>query len=454
MRHMAKLFFRYPPRNPSRGPLLDKKNPTHNNFSATSLLQGMKTSKKLIISLAIVCSIGLQAAVAQDIKFSKWFTGGTLRIDCERVGNAYSDELSLKRKLDRYADWHGSRTQLIDPLDNGDYRVELRDAKSGRVIYSRGFSNLFREYKDTPEGRTTVRSFEETFLLPMPKKAVNVVFQRRDAKMNLVDQASFPFDPKSEELGYNYRFGDRTDLEIHGDPAEKVDVVIVAQGYNGAADPQLRVDFYRMKEILFGREPFASHRDDFNVYGVVADVGAEYNTFGIDRYLMTFNLWRLHDMLGTTPCDHIVIMVNNEKYGGGAIYNFYAVSSLHRMAESVLPHEFGHSFGGLADEYVDEDLSYGSLHRTDYEPLEPNITNRVDFSRKWASMLPQGTAIPTPPDASVPRDQCGPLGLYEGAGYASHGVYRPTMNCMMRNYAPFCPVCTKRLEEVFGLYTK
>ena len=406
--------------------------------------------------LALVAAWVLVQGVAgaQNVKFTKYFTGGTLRLDCSREGNAEGDTVWVSRWLDRSADWHGSRTVLIDPFDNGDYRVEMRDAKSGKVLYSKGYSNLFREYKGTAKGKKVKARFEETLLLPMPKRKVNIALQRRDENMKLVDQTVVLFDPDERELDFNYHIGQRTDLELHGDPQEKVDVVIVAQGYDGVDDPQLRVDYYRMKEILFGQKPFKNHRRDFNVYGVKADVDAEFGTFGIDRYLMTFSLWKLHDALGTTPCDYIIIMVNDERYGGGAIYNFYAVTSMHRLAEYVLPHEFGHSFGGLADEYVDEDLAYGNLHINDYEPLEPNITNLKDFDRKWKSMLPADTKIPTPANQDVPRNECGPLGVYEGAGYANEGVYRPAMRCMMRDYAPFCPVCTKRLEEVFSLYAK
>ena len=412
-------------------------------------------------------------AEAQTEKFDKYFTGRTLRIDCIREGDALSDSVWVERWIDRCSDWHGSRTQLIDPFDNGDYRVEMRNAKSGEILYSRGFSNLYREYKDTPEARTQRKRFEETLLLPMPKKKVHIALMKRNEAMQMVDQTVILFNPKKQELEYNYRLGERIALELHGPAEKKVDVVIVAQGYADPDDVKLSIDFYRMKEILFGKEPFASHREDFNVYGVYGDVDAQFNTFGIDRYLMTQSLHKLHDKIGTTPCDHIIIMVNSEKYGGGAIYNFYAVSSMHPMASNVLPHEFGHSFGGLADEYVDEDLSYNQLHKHDYEPLEPNITNLKDFDRKWKDMLPDGTVVPTPSltptpgsepysDAtgilSSPRGEgsreCGPLGVYEGAGYSAKGVYRPAMHCMMRDYAPFCPVCSKRIEEIFGLYTK
>ena len=225
----------------------------------------------------------------------------------------------------------------------------------------------------------------------------------------------------------------------------------MAQGYGSADAAKMDVDLFRVREILFGKEPFKSHRNDFNVYGVCGDAGAQYGTFGSDRYLMTFSLFRLHTLLSATPADYIIIMVNDTTYGGGAIYNFYSVTSLHPMAEWVLPHELGHGFGGLADEYVDEELSYADLHRTAHEPLEPNITNLTDFGSKWQSMVAPGISVPTPP-RPVPRTECGPVGAYEGAGYSATGVYRPTMNCMMRNYGPFCPVCMKRLEEVFAIY--
>ena len=409
--------------------------------------------KTRILALMMVVLLAPNA-VAQHVKFNKYFTGGTLRIDCTREGSAEGDTVWVSRWLDRSAYWHGSRTQTLDPFDNGDYRVVMRDAKSGKEIYSRCYSNLFREYKDTERGHKEKERFEETLLLPMPRGAVKIALQKRDSDLRFVDQTVVSFDPAQQELGFNIRIGETRDLEIHGETSKKIDVAIVAQGYENESPQKLNIDFYRMKEVLFAKEPFKSHREDFNVYGVKADVGAAHNTFGIDRYMMTFNVWRLHDMLGTTPCDYIIIMVNDDTYGGGAIYNFYAVTSMHRMAEYVLPHEFGHSFAGLADEYVDEDLSYADLHRTEYEPLEPNITNLVDFGRKWKSMLPAGTKVPTPENPDVPKAECGPIGVYEGAGYVAKGVYRPTMHCMMRDYAPFCPVCTKHIEEIFGLYTK
>ena len=404
---------------------------------------GMKITVFKMMAFVALVILGVAEAGAQNVRFEEWFTGGTLRIDCMREGSARGDTVWVEHWVDRQTPWHGSRTQLIDPFDNGDYRVVMRDAETGRELYSRGYSNLFREYKDTPEGKNTAKRFEETLLVPMPKGKVMIAFQKRDKDMKLYDQTVVVYE--GVESG-------KWKVES-GELATKFDVAFVMQGFDGVGEEEYQKVCERMRGVLFGKEPFKSHREDFNLYFVKGDAGVEYNTFGADRYAMTFKVWQLHDVLGTTPCDHIIIVLNNEKYGGGAIYNFYSVTSLHKMAENVLPHELGHGIGGLADEYVDEDLSYADLHRTQYEPLEPNITNLVDFPSKWQSMLPAGTLVPTP-DAEVPRTENGPLGAYEGAGYSSKGVYRPAMHCMMRDYAPFCPVCRQRLEEVIKMYTR
>ena len=406
--------------------------------------------KRTILPL-MICLLVSMGAAAQDLSFDRWFSGETLRLDCIREGSAQGDTVWVEHFIDRQTKWYGSRTQLIDPFNNGDYRVVIRDMKSGRELYTRGYSNLFREYKDTPEGKTTKARYEETLLVPMPRFAVQIVLQKRDAEMKLYDATVYNFNPRNE-LEKHENTSNGVPFLINGDPSTKLDVAFVMQGFDDDTAYYNSV-CRRMVNVLLGHDPFKKHRSDFNLYFVRGDAGVEYNTLGSDRYAMTTHVWQLHDVLGTTPCDHIVIVINNKTYGGGAIYNFYSVSSLHSMAEFVLTHELGHGIGGLADEYVDEDLSYADLHRTSYEPLEPNITNLVDFDSKWRKLVPKKTPVPTP-DVDVPGNENGPVGAYEGAGYSAKGVYRPVMHCMMRDYAPFCPVCSQRLEDIFGLYTK
>lgn len=433
--------------------------------------------KKIIASLLLLFALAATSAVgAQNVKFKNYFTDATLRIDYLRVGNRQHDTIRL-RSVEQIPTWAGSLTQLLDPFDNGNYRIVVLDPATGRELYSRGYNTLFQEYRDTPQGADSIASFQEVVRLPWPKKPVDICFQQRGADQHMYTQLRYRFDPDSAWVQLRRQSKARVEvspikLQYKGNPHKKIDVVIVPEGYGPADSLQMVLDLHSFCNFLLGQEPFRSRAADFNVWGVprmgeatgITDpgkgisvnslVGSSYNTFGADRYLMTMQLFRLHDAIGSIPFDHIIIMANSTTYGGGAIYNFYAMSSLNGMAYMVLPHELGHSIGGLADEYVDEDLSYGDMHTLAQEPVEPNITTLVDFSAKWQSMLPAGTPVPTPADDSVPRTANGSLGVYEGAGYHAHGIYRPAMRCMMRDYAPFCPVCSRRLNAVFDLYTR
>lgn len=413
---------------------------------------------------------------AQNVRFSKWFTDATLRLDYLRIGTRAADTI-YERGFDFIPTWSGSLTQLIDPFDNGAYRVSLRDSATGTLLYSRCYNSLFHEYRDTPQGDSVSATFEEVVRLPWPQKTAYILFERRGDDNRFHLQDSSLFNPRKALEVYHLRSTRLSGpkplkLLYNGDVHKKIDIVIVPEGYGPADTLKMRRDLNTYCDYLLAQEPFRTRRKDFNVWGIpltgqasgITDpnkglfveslVGASFNTFGSDRYLMTEKLFQLHNAIGWVPCDHIIIMANTNKYGGGGIYNFYAMSSLHPMAPMVLPHELGHSIGGLADEYVDEDLSYGDCHPLEHEPPEPNITSLVDFGSKWADMLPKGIPVPTPADASVPRGECGPLGVYEGAGYRPKGLYRPTMRCMMRDFAPFCPVCLKRMNEIFDLYTK
>ena len=432
--------------------------------------------KKAIVILLFCGLLAAGSAQAQKIKFDRYFEDAPLRLKYQRVGSQKGDTIRVVQQ-DRIGQWSGSLTQLLDPFNNGFFRIVVLDAQTGRRLYSRGYNSLFAEYRDTPTGADSVAAFEEVVRVPWPKVPVNICWEELGPDHRYHTQHTLYCDPvqlmdqllKRSDISVSM---EPVRLQYKGNVHKKIDVVIVPEGYGPADTAKMQKDMRSFCTFLLGQEPFASRRNDFNVWGIPLTgqetgithpgkglyvkslVGASYNTFGADRYLMTMRLFQLHDAIGSTPCDHIIIMANSDTYGGGGIYNFYAMSSLNEMAYMVLPHELGHSIGGLADEYVDEDLSYGDTHSKTFEPMEPNITSLVDFGHKWQSMLPAGTPIPTPADASVPRTENGPLGVYEGAGYQSKGLYRPTPHCMMRDYGPFCPVCAKRLNEVFDLYTQ
>lgn len=96
---------------------------------------------------------------------------------------------------------------------------------------------------------------------------------------------------------------------------------------------------------------------------------------------MTLSHHKVRDFAANAPYDQIYILVNTDKYGGGAIYNFYSVSvSGNLSSPKVFIHEFGHAFAGLADEYAYED-SFENMYEKGVEPWEPNITTMVNFDK-------------------------------------------------------------------------
>ena len=167
-------------------------------------------------------------------------------------------------------------------------------------------------------------------------------------------------------------------------------------------------------------------------------LGSHFDTFYSDRYLTTLHLKQMHDLLAGLPYEHIIILANTDTYGGGGIFNSYTLTTAHHAQfRPVVVHEFGHSFVGLADEYFYDD-QFVEYYYPDVEPWEPNITTQADFSRKWEAKLGQPG-----------------VGLLEGGGYQSKGVWRASEDCRMRTNGAedFCPVCADAVRAMVRFYT-
>ena len=181
---------------------------------------------------------------------------------------------------------------------------------------------------------------------------------------------------------------------------------------------------------------------------------SHYDTFYSKRYLTTTSTSLIHDVLIGIPYEHIIILANTDQYGGGGIYNSYTLTTAKNPNFwPVVTHEFGHSFGGLADEYfyVHQDVMQDT-YPLDIEPWEQNVTTLVDFKSKWADMIDKDTPIPTP----VTEENTYKVGVYEGAAYATKGVYRPLDRCRMRDNKVdyFCPVCQRAISRIIKFYTE
>ncbi len=175
--------------------------------------------------------------------------------------------------------------------------------------------------------------------------------------------------------------------------------------------------------------------------------------FDLDRYLMTSDNKTLRHVASNAPYDQIFILVNTNKYGGGAIYNHYSVCvSDNPYSEYIFTHEFGHGFAGLGDEYYTSEVAYNEFYPLDVEPLDPNLTTLIDFNSKWKEMLDKETPVPTPETKEFRES----LGVFEGGGYVAKGVYRPKQDCSMKSISVdnFCPVCESAIKQMIDFYSE
>lgn len=160
-------------------------------------------------------------------------------------------------------------------------------------------------------------------------------------------------------------------------------------------------------------------------------VDTTFDTFFSPRYLTTANQKKLREVAALASYDTIIVMVNTNRYGGGGIFGAYSIfPSDNEYDEYVLLHEFGHGFGGLGDEYYTSSTGYDedAFYAKGLEPWEPNITAEVDAKNlKWNHLLTPNVPIPTP-DTDL-YDSA--VGLFEGAGYKTKGLYRATRNSKM-----------------------
>jgi hypothetical protein len=445
-------------------------------------------------------------------------TTRTLRLDFYHTGTATTEVFSVDRLVIEPTTWPGNPQRPLDETNFGKYLFEVIDRASNRVLYSRGFASIFGEWETTGEAKEQSRTFQESLRFPMPAAPVQVVVKKRDAAnafaevwstlVDPVDQTIDPVAPSSP--------GPLIELMKNGDPATKVDLLILGDGYIEGERPKFEKDARRMVDLLFATSPFKERQQDFNVWGLCppaaesgvsrpstgrhrrSPVGTTYDAFGSERYVLTFENRAFRDLASFAPYDVVEIIVNDRTYGGGGIFNLYATVAVdNQWAPYVFVHEFGHHFAGLADEYYTSDVAYLPSEQR-VEPWEANATALHDPTQlKWKDLVAPGTPLPTPwpkeayeaqsrdfqqrrrairaankPEAEMealfaeqqtkdaallssgahPHD----VGAFEGALYEARGFYRPEADCIMftRDKVPFCRVCQRAITRVIDLYTR
>ena len=440
----------------------------------------------ILLLSSVIYFLSCGEALAQS--FDDDFDGRNLRLDYVFAGSATEQHIYLEKALTT-AQWAGRRSRLTEVPLRGNGQIALRDHATGRLLFVHTFSTLFQEWQATEEATRVEKSFQTSYNVPMPRRSVDVTVALTDFHGRETCRLTHTVDPhdilirRADAIGIPYTY------ICHGDGtvADCIDLAIVAEGYTAAELPKFYADCRRAADALFAHEPFTSLRSRFNVVAVAPTsaqsgtsvphkgtwrqtaVGTHYDTFYTERYLTTRQMHHVFDLLAGVPFEHVIVLVNSDIYGGGGIYNQLTVcTSDHPTFRQVFVHEFGHAYAGLGDEYYYDD-QYETMYPADTEPWEPNLTTLVDFQSKWADMLPQGTPIPTPPDSSVPyfRNAKSPeeqrllnaatqrIGVFEGGGYQSHGVYRPAQECRMKvnEVGSFCPVCSRAIVNITDFYT-
>lgn len=420
--------------------------------------------------LFLLCLIAVSSTRAQV--FADHFADKTLRVDYIFNGNASGQAICLDG-LSALPTWAGRKHHLAELPLQGNGQIVMRNAASGKSIYTTSFSSLFQEWLETDEARNVTKGFENTFLLPYPLQPVEIEITLLDPRRNVrasMKHIVHPNDVLIEQKGNSHITPHK--YLLHNDSPEKcIDVAILAEGYT----LQEMQTFYEDADIacksIFDHEPFKSMKKRFNVVAVASPstdsgvsvprlnewkhtaFGSHFSTFYSDRYLTTSRVKAIHNALAGIPYEHIIILANTEEYGGGGIYNSYTLTTAHHpMFRPVVVHEFGHSFGGLADEYFYDNDVMTDTYPLDIEPWEQNISTQVDFAAKWKDMLSENTPVPTPAEVSENY----PTGVYEGGGYSAKGIFRPAENCRMRTneYPAFCPVCQRALRRIIEFYTE
>ncbi len=403
--------------------------------------------------------------------FDQFFTDDVLRFDYLLSGNRNTASV-FPCEVKREKMWSGSHNALIDNQNLGTYRFEVYDETSGELLFSKGFSPLFQEWQSTGEAKVADKAFYQVIRFPFPKKNVILIIKRRAYSGEFLEIYTKNINPADYFIiNENSISVPVQKIYYSGEYSRKIDIAILAEGYTSEEMAKFANDAKRLTDSLFVAAPFSQMKDCFNVYALETpslesgtDIPGEhiyrntlfnstFYTFDISRYLTTSDMKTVHDMAANVPYDQLIILVNSSRYGGGGFYNFINVcTSDHKLAPNVFVHEFGHGFGGLADEYYTSEVAYDDYYNLKAEPWEPNLTTMVNFGSKWKGMIDAQTPVPTPRNSKFASK----VGVFEGGGYVSKGIYSPMENCRMKSNetTAFCPVCQHAIRAAIIENTK
>jgi hypothetical protein len=481
-------------------------------FALVSCKQSVKKSEVNVQQK----TVEVQVVNNGNVVFDNYFLDKTMRLDYFHSGTAKEEHFAKDRVVSDGI-WSGNKKSLIDDIRLGLYFFEVIDKESKILLYSRGFASVFGEWQTIPEASENWGTFHESVRLPWPKEPVTVILKKRDATNNFSTIWTTDIDPASRQVNpADIIHTNKIDvISEKGTADQKVDIVILGDGYSKDEMAKFKKDAARLSGYLMNAEPFKSRSNDFNIraietpgessgvnkphHGVYkrTPLTVHYSSFDSERYALTYDNRTVRDIASQVPYDLMVILLNERTYGGGGIYNLYTtVSADNKFAEYIMIHEMGHNMAALADEYYTSSVSY-EVPEVKVEPWETNITALFGKTNlKWKDLIEEGIPLPTPWNkeefdkagyaiqkerdslrkAMVPETVMEDLftrqmnqeneyfskekykekvGAFEGAGYLAKGLYRPQVDCIMyTRHLVFCKICSRSVEKVIDQFVK
>ncbi len=268
-----------------------------------------------------------------------------------------------------------------------------------------------------------------------------------------------------------------TELLRNGPNAEKLNLVIIGDGFAAGADQTTYSNFVRDTIIrdLFDEKRDGAYREimgAFNIFRVNADstqsgittvdsngnVVTTVNTFFGYRYSGIWGRCWMEpgpnsNTTVTNTLNNLVpgwtyafIILNTASGGGCRRGNQLAITM--GGTWTVAAHETGHMVGDLGDEYT------GMATYTGGEPGKVNLTINTDRATlKWHQFVNPSTAEPTP--ATFGGDSVQDAGLFAGGTTGgtryNAGIFRPSLNSRMNSNAPeFDSIGYDQMRRVAG----
>ena len=406
-----------------------------------------------------------------NVSFDTFFENAVLRVDFYH-GIDPENELIVQDALIREPFYAGSKTRLINDMNLGNYQWTVTDSASDKTIFAESFSDLFEEWQSTDEAKSGVKKFfHESVRMPFPKNTVKLAMTARTKKGQSKSIYQTIINPLSNKIIREEptKSGGLTNHSVKADPAKAIDILFLSEGYTVSQRKKFHFDVEKLIKMFMTYEPYASMPDRFNfrsLYVYSEESGTDepdkgiykrtvlnssFNTFDIARYLTTFDNKTIRNIAGSAYYDQIVIVANSSRYGGAGFYNLYSIfSSDMQYLDDVFIHEFGHQFGALGDEY--EGGFTDGYYDLTVEPWEPNLTIATTREKiKWGHLIDKSTPLPTPNNDQYKSI----VGLFEGGGYVSKGIYRSQFYCIMRGFQTknYCAACKDHIKKVIKFYT-